>query len=244
MTVGGGVTYWPAARLGLRLDTFRFLPVATDDTIPRRRTFSVSVLGCAGGRLHVAFAEIAQRRCSHLKAADPSAGDPMSRPSCYLLVGFTFALHNGEEALTARSLLRFMQSDAPGFLRDFYAGITVFELQANLLILTVLGFVVTAVAVRFSTISASAFGMMVFAALLGLNALLHIGLSIASRSYMPGLVTAVLITLPVSVLLLLRAQHEAWVSTSAFWAVMPVAAVIHGPVLGTFLRTSLLLMRE
>ena len=34
VTVGGGATYWPAARLGLRLDAFRFLPVATDDTIP------------------------------------------------------------------------------------------------------------------------------------------------------------------------------------------------------------------
>ena len=118
----------------------------------------------------------------------------MSRRSCYLLVGFAFAIHNGEEALHAGRLLQFMQSEAPGFLRDFYAGITVVELQANLLILTLLGFVVTAVARRSSTTLASAFGMMVFAAVLGLNAFLHIGLSIASRSYMPGLVTALLIT--------------------------------------------------
>ena len=129
-------------------------------------------------------------------------------------------------------------------MRDFYAGITVFELQANLLILSALGFVVAAVAVRSSSASASAFGMMVFAALLGLNALLHIGLSIASRSYMPGLVTALLTTLPVSALLLHRARREAWVSTPAFWAVLPAAAVIHGPALGTFLRTTLLLMRQ
>lgn len=168
----------------------------------------------------------------------------MSRRSWYLLVGFAFAVHNGEEALTARRLLRFMQSDAPGFVRDFYAGITVGELQASLLVLTVLGVVVTGVAMRSSTTSASAFGMMVFAALLGLNALAHIGLSIASRSYMPGVATAVSITLPVSALLLLRGKHEAWVSTSAFWAVVPVAAVLHGPGLGAFLRASLLLMRE
>jgi len=32
--VGGGATYWPAARLGLRFDAFRFLPVATDTNIP------------------------------------------------------------------------------------------------------------------------------------------------------------------------------------------------------------------
>jgi len=34
MRVGGGATYWPAARLGLRFDAFRFLPVATEDNIP------------------------------------------------------------------------------------------------------------------------------------------------------------------------------------------------------------------
>ena len=34
VTVGGGATYWPVARLGLRFDAFRFLPVATDNSIP------------------------------------------------------------------------------------------------------------------------------------------------------------------------------------------------------------------
>jgi hypothetical protein len=49
VTVGGGGTYWPAVRLGLRFDAFRFLPVATDNNIPARRAFSVPVLGCASG---------------------------------------------------------------------------------------------------------------------------------------------------------------------------------------------------
>jgi hypothetical protein len=34
MTLGGGATYWPAARFGLRFDGYRFLPVATDNSIP------------------------------------------------------------------------------------------------------------------------------------------------------------------------------------------------------------------
>jgi hypothetical protein len=34
VTVGGGATYWPAARLGLRFDAFRFLAVATDNNVP------------------------------------------------------------------------------------------------------------------------------------------------------------------------------------------------------------------
>jgi heme/copper-type cytochrome/quinol oxidase subunit 4 len=168
----------------------------------------------------------------------------MSRRSCYLLVGVAFALHNGEEALTARRLLRFMQAEAPAVLGDVYAGLTVVDLHASLLILTVLGLVVTAVAVRSSATSAAAFGMMVFAAVLGLNAFLHLGLSIAAWSYMPGVATALLITLPVSALLLRRAKQEAWVSTPAFWAVLPAAVLIHGPALAMFLGASSLLLRE
>ena len=167
----------------------------------------------------------------------------LSRRSCYSLTGIAFAIHNGEEALTAAGMLRFMQEESPVFLRSFYAGVTVIELQTNLLILTILGFVATAIAIRYSTSAASGFGMLVFAALLGLNAFLHISLSIASWSFMPGLITALLISLPVSSLLLFRGKHEAWVSAPAFWAVIPVAAVVHGPVLGAFLRTSLMLMR-
>jgi hypothetical protein len=58
----------------------------------------------------------------------------MSRRSWYLSLGLALALHNGEEALRATHMLQFMQSDAPGFLRDVYAGITVPELQGSLLI--------------------------------------------------------------------------------------------------------------
>jgi hypothetical protein len=34
VTVGGGATYWPAARVGFRFDAYKFLPVATDNRIP------------------------------------------------------------------------------------------------------------------------------------------------------------------------------------------------------------------
>ncbi len=165
----------------------------------------------------------------------------MSKRSWFLVIGIAFAIHNGEESLTAQDLLRFMQSEAPGFMSSLYAGITVSQLQANLIMITVLGFIVTALAVRFPA-SSYAFLMMVFAAVLGLNALLHIALAVNSWTYMPGLVTGLLITLPVSVIVLLRAKREAWVSTPAFWVVFPAAFLIHGPLLGMLLSASLLLM--
>ena len=34
ITVGGGAVYWPAARVGLRFDAFKFLPVSTNHNIP------------------------------------------------------------------------------------------------------------------------------------------------------------------------------------------------------------------
>lgn len=33
LNVGGGAAYWPAARVGLRVDAFRFLPVSTTNNI-------------------------------------------------------------------------------------------------------------------------------------------------------------------------------------------------------------------
>jgi hypothetical protein len=34
VNVGGGATYWPGARVGVRFDAFRFLPVSTTHDIP------------------------------------------------------------------------------------------------------------------------------------------------------------------------------------------------------------------
>lgn len=34
MTVGGGAVYWPARRVGVRFDAFRFLPMSTNHEIP------------------------------------------------------------------------------------------------------------------------------------------------------------------------------------------------------------------
>ena len=86
--------------------------------------------------------------------------------------------------------------------------------------------------------------MMVLAALLGLNAVFHIVLSVQSGAYIDGLLTALLISLPVSVTLLVRARQQRWVSARAFWTVLPVAVLIHGPVLDAVFRVSLRLVRE
>ena len=63
-----------------------------------------------------------------------SLGDAIGRRSWYLILALAFSVHNSEEWLLAPQMLRFMQSDAPAFLRDVYVGITVSELQGILLV--------------------------------------------------------------------------------------------------------------
>ena len=162
----------------------------------------------------------------------------MSRRAWYVTVAMAFAVHNAEEATAASRLLNFMQSRGPMALRAFYEGITSSELRASLVVLTLLGMVVTAFAVRFPQRPRRAYAMLVFAAVIGLNALAHVVLSSIYRTYMPGLVTALIVTLPVAVMVLVRARRDTWVSSTAYWTALPLAVVIHGPVLILFIQTT------
>jgi len=172
-----------------------------------------------------------------------SLSDRISRRWWYFILGLAWLLHDSEEVLLAPQMLRFMQLDAPGFLRDAYAGITVSELQAVLLILTAASLIVIAIATVFAAATASAFGMIVLAALLGLNAVFHIGLFIQTGVYSAGLATAILVSLPVAATLLVQARRQRWIAAPAFWAAVPAAVLVHGPVLDGLFEASLGMVR-
>jgi hypothetical protein len=159
----------------------------------------------------------------------------VTRRSWYFLIGLAFALHNSEEAIAAPRMLAMMQARGPALLRAFYSGIEVAELRVSLFILTALGLFLTLMAARNEESTGSAYTMLVFAALIGLNALMHIALAVTFRTYMPGLITAILLTLPLSLLVLSRAFRERWVPTRAYWSVIPAAVVVHGPLLAAFI---------
>lgn len=166
-----------------------------------------------------------------------------SRRSWTLILGLAWILHNSEEVLLAGQMLNFMQLDAPGFLREAYAGITVPEVQGALLILTALLLGVTAMVAVFASTAASAFCVMVLAALLGLNAVFHIFLFLQTRVYAAGLVTALLVSLPVAARLFVEARRQRWMATPAIWAAVPAAVVVHGPVLDGLFAASINLVR-
>lgn len=132
-------------------------------------------------------------------------------------------------------MLATMASRGPGLLRAIYSGVDVAELRVSLIVLTALGLFVTLIAARNETSFASTYTMLVFAALIGINALMHIAFAIMFRAYTPGLVTALLLTLPVALLTLQRAVRERWLTRRAMWSVVPAAVFVHGPLLAAYL---------
>ena len=146
-----------------------------------------------------------------------------------------FAVHNVEEGIGAPRFLQLMQSRAPSFLISFYSGIRTVEFRASLVILSTIGLCLAAIASRRITSGAWSYVMLVFGAVMGLNGLAHAGFSIAWRSYMPGLLTALCVTIPVSLALLIRSRREAWISPALRWTLAPAAVVVHGPVLAALI---------
>ena len=167
----------------------------------------------------------------------------MNRRSWYLLTAVAFALHNAEEAAAASRMLDLMQSRAPMFLRSLYAGIQVSELRASLLVLTLAALGLAIAASRAPNVPGWSYVMLLLGAVIGLNALAHLGLAIAFGTYMPGLITALVLTLPVSVAVLVHGWRDRWVVPAAFWTLMPAAVVVHGPVLAVFIGTSIRVLR-
>jgi len=141
-----------------------------------------------------------------------------------------FAVHNLEEGIGAPLLLQLMQSRGPDFLRGFYSGISAADMQGSLVILSAIGICLAAIAARRSTSRVWSYVMLVFAAVMGLNGLAHAAFSIAWHDYMPGTLTAVCVTMPVSLALLIRSRREVWIAPSLRWTLAPAALVVHGPV--------------
>jgi hypothetical protein len=163
----------------------------------------------------------------------------MSKRRWYVLTALAFALHNAEEAAFAARMLDLMQSRAPMFLRGFYSGIQASDLRASLLVLTVIALLLAALASRSPSAPGWSYVMLLMAAVIGLNALAHLGLAISFGTYMPGLITALVLTLPVSVAVLARGRRETWVAPGTWWTLLPAAVVVHGPVLAVFIRASI-----
>lgn len=134
-------------------------------------------------------------------------------------------------------MVRLLQSQAPRFLRSFYSQVDVSDLRFGLAVLTLLGVTLALIAIRIPRATGSAYAMLVFATVIGINAFAHIVLSVIFRAYMPGLLTAICLCLPVAIALWYRAWKDAWIPRTWIWTVVPAALLVHGPLLAGFIRT-------
>jgi uncharacterized protein with HXXEE motif len=109
------------------------------------------------------------------------------------------------------------------------------EFRFAALVLTLLAFLVTYLSVRMGQQTVWAYLATGYMAAMIANVFLpHMAASVAMRSYTPGLVTAVLLNLPVLFLLLRQALREGYVSgwkAAIYWIGVPVCLLIAIPAL-------------
>lgn len=134
---------------------------------------------------------------------------------------------NGTAALTQRLTPLMQQLIAQDVARLSYA-----QLLISLVIVSLLALVVVSALMRSPQSPRARWAFVALQMVLALNAVAHIVSAVLLfQGYNPGLVTALLFTLPLATWILQRAWRERWVSHAALCASLPVALVLHGPVL-------------
>jgi hypothetical protein len=155
----------------------------------------------------------------------------MSQKMALWLVPILLAVHNLEEAIFVRRVLLAAKEQLPRMLHHAVGGVSYSQFIVALLIVTTIPFVAAAAGRLEKRGGVTVYLLLAIQAVMLLNVFSHVGGLLFLRGYSPGLPTALLINFPFSVYLLHRAARERWVSRTAFVSLLPVALVLHGPVL-------------
>jgi hypothetical protein len=149
--------------------------------------------------------------------------DSLSVERLLWLVPVFFLLHNLEEA-------PFMESWSRTLPLKIHPAVSTRQFAIAVTFLTLAGFLLTYLGIRYLPHSIGYVLILGLQAILLFNAFVpHIAASIRFRRYSPGVVTAVLITLPFSYYLFRRALDEPIINWNELWilfAVAPFAMVI------------------
>ena len=145
--------------------------------------------------------------------------DSLSFDRLLWLVPVFFTLHNLEEA-------PFMESWSKHLPLKIHPVISTRQFIIAVTFLTVAGFLVTYFGVKYLANQTGYLIVMGIQAILLVNAFVpHIASTIRFRMYSPGVVTAILITLPFSFYLFRRALRENMISGAQFWILLGIAPV-------------------
>ncbi len=142
-------------------------------------------------------------------------------------VPFAMAVHNAEEAVG----VRFLSADSGPLAAwrrvwgSASEGYLAFDLA--LVVLTVAVFVVAALSKLSDPRSLGARTLLVVQVGMLVNAFWHVAAAIMLRGYAPGVLTALLVEVPISIVVLGRNWREQWLSRRATVAAGLIVAVLH-----------------
>jgi hypothetical protein len=149
------------------------------------------------------------------------------------------ALHDAEEALTFPRALPTVRERLPAALVPLAARVDTDSLLTALAVATVVPLAIVAWTRWRPDSRVALWAALAVQATMLLNVLSHVVAAAALfRGYAPGLVTAVALELPFSLVLFRRVGRERWLPRGALLALVPAALVIHGPLLVGLLRVS------
>lgn len=143
--------------------------------------------------------------------------DNLSINQLLWLVPIFFALHNLEEA-------PFMEGWSKRLSLHIHPIVTTRQFAIAVTLLTLAGFMITYYGVEYLHHSTGYLFVLAIQAILLFNAFIpHLGFVIRFRMYSPGVITAVVITIPFSIYLFRRAIHEDILSWHQFWILLAIA---------------------
>lgn len=135
------------------------------------------------------------------------------------LVPVFFALHNLEEA-------PFMEGWSKRLPLKIHPNVTTRQFVIAVTVLTVAGFFLTYISLGYLQPAIGYLLVLEIQMILLFNALIpHIGSTIRFRMYSPGVVTAIVITLPFSFYLFRRAFAENILTPNQFWMLLGIAPI-------------------
>jgi uncharacterized protein with HXXEE motif len=154
----------------------------------------------------------------------------MTRRWAIWLLPLVLVLHNLEEGAFFPQYLPLVLGRLPAGVRDWIGPVTTGEMGAALVLATVIPLSFSLWAAARPVSRTALWLVLAMWATLLLNAVWHVAAALLLfRGYAPGVVTAVVLNLPLSVLVLRRAATERWLSRRPLLALVPAAVAFHLP---------------
>jgi hypothetical protein len=147
------------------------------------------------------------------------------------LIPLLAAIHNAEEAATMPRFLGEGGLRLPAAMREIASNISYPQFLAALVFVTLIPIIIAAFSDLSREHSGAAYALLCTQVVMFINVFWHLAMALLTRGYVPGLISAMAINLPLSIYILRRALVERWFSRRATALAFLIAFFLHAPVL-------------